>query len=73
MGLHPNAALTVRQREDLQRLRREGWTIDRLAAHFHVNRNTVFRWVHHPSVQDLSRQPPNSTVAAWSLRPIALP
>ena len=43
MGLHPNAALTVRQREDLQRLRREGWTIDRLAAHFHVNRSTVFR------------------------------
>ncbi len=57
MRLHPNAALTVRQREDLQRLRREGWTIDRLAAHFHINRSTVLRWVHRPSVHDQSCAP----------------
>ncbi len=44
MGIHRNAALTVRQRQELQRLRREeGWTIARLATHFRVNRSTVFR------------------------------
>ncbi len=57
MRLHPNAALTVRQREDLQRLRQEGWTLDRLAAHFHINRSTVVRWVYRSSVLDRSSAP----------------
>lgn len=58
MALHPNAALTLRQRHELQRLRREeGWTIDRLAAHFHINRSTVLRWIHRPTVEDRSSAP----------------
>lgn len=58
MGLHPNAALTVRQRQELQRLRRdEGWTLDRLAAHFHVNRSTVLRWTRRESPADRSAAP----------------
>ena len=60
MGLHPNAALTIRQRQELQRLRHnEGWTITRLASHFHVNRRTVFRWVQRTSADD--RSPPSIT------------
>ena len=58
MGVHPNAALTIRQRQELQRLRREnGWTITRLASYFHVNRSTVFRWVQRTSAEDRSAAP----------------
>lgn len=58
MGLHRNAALTVRQRQELQRLRREeGWTIVRLATHFHVNRSTVLRWTRRDHPHDYSTAP----------------
>lgn len=58
MGLHRNAALTVRQRQELQRLRREdGWTIARLATHFRVNRSTVFRWIQRDLPDDRSTAP----------------
>ncbi|KPL91238.1 helix-turn-helix domain-containing protein [Herpetosiphon geysericola] len=58
MGIHRNAALTVRQRQELQRLRREeGWTIARLATHFRVNRSTVFRWIHRDHPDDRSSAP----------------
>lgn len=58
MGLHANAALTVRQRQELQRLyREEHWTVAQLVAHFHVNPSTVRRWIRRDSPADRSAAP----------------
>jgi len=57
-SVYGNAALTIRQRQELQRLRREaGWTITRLATHCQINRSTVFRWVQRSSPEDGSAAP----------------
>jgi hypothetical protein len=55
MKYHANAALTVNQRRDLQRLHQEeGWSIRRLAQHYGVNsqyRATVVKARRHAGPQ----------------------
>lgn len=58
MKYHANAALTVNQRRDLQRLHQEeGWSIRRLAQHYGINPSTVQRWLRRDDVQDRSCAP----------------
>ncbi len=46
MRRHAKAALTVVQRQELQRLNtQQGWSTRRLATHFHVNPSPVQRWL----------------------------
>lgn len=58
MKYHANAALTINQRCELQRLYRdEGWSVRRLAAHYGINPTTVLRWLKREDVQDRSSAP----------------
>ena len=58
MRHHAKAALTVVQRHELQRLnKQEGWSVRRLAAHFHVNPSTVQRWLGRADLTDRSSTP----------------
>lgn len=53
MKLHANAALTVEQRREIQRLhQQEKVSIRRLAAHYRVNPTTIQRWVKRQSPED---------------------
>jgi transposase-like protein len=57
MELHANAALTVRQRQEVQRLHQEGVSIRKLAAQFRVNPSTIQRWIKRASPLDYSAAP----------------
>jgi transposase len=58
MEIHGNAALTVREREEVQRRHREGGeSIRHLADRYRVNPSTIQRWIHRDSVLDLTSGP----------------
>ena len=57
MQLHANAALTVKQRQEVRRLHEAGTSIRRLAQRFGVNPSTIQRWVKRPSPLDLTTAP----------------
>jgi len=61
MKLHSNAALTVKQRQEVRRLHLEqGVSIRKLAKRFGVNPTTIQRWVTRDSPLDLSTTRKNS-------------
>lgn len=61
MELHANAALTLQQRKEVQRLHREeGISIRRLAVRFATNPTTIQRWVGRDSPLDRSTAPHRS-------------
>jgi hypothetical protein len=57
MVLHANAALTVKQREEVQRLHAEGMSIRALAKRFGVNCSTIQRWTGRDSPLDRTTAP----------------
>ena len=57
MQLHANAALTVKQRQEVHRLHEQGISIRKLAERFAVNPSTIQRWVHRDSPLDYSAAP----------------
>lgn len=58
MGIHTNAALTIKQRKEVKRLHeQEGLSIRKLAARFGVNNSCIQRWVGRDSPLDLSTAP----------------
>jgi len=57
MQLHANAALAVKQRQEVQRLHAEGVSIRGLARRFGVNATTIQRWVKRESALDYSSAP----------------
>jgi transposase len=58
MEIHGNAALTVREREEVQRRHREaGESIRQLAGRYRVNPSTIQRWIHRDSALDLTSGP----------------
>lgn len=58
MKLHAQAALTIKQRQEVRRLHREAHvSIRRLAQRFGVNPTTIARWVHREAPLDLSSAP----------------
>lgn len=58
MELHANAALTLQQRQEVQRLHREdGISIRELAQRFATNPTTIQRWVGRDSPLDRSTAP----------------
>ena len=60
MTLHAQAALTIKQRQEVKRLHEvEGLSIRELATKFHVNPSTVQRWVRRDTALDLSSAPVN--------------
>jgi hypothetical protein len=68
MKIHANAALTIRQRQEIRRLFLRGASIRDLAAQFHVNPTTVSRWAHRDDPHDRScapRQPRTTMTEAY--------
>jgi transposase len=59
MKLHANAALTLHQREEVQKLHKEGLSYRQLAEKYRVNLSTIVRWMHRDSPLDLSSAPKN--------------
>ena len=58
MKLHSQAALTIKQRQEVKRLHQEGHeSIRELAHRFHVNPTTIQRWVNRESPLDRSTSP----------------
>lgn len=58
MKLHAQAALTIKQRQEVRRLHdEEHVSIRRLAQRFGVNPTTIARWVHREAPLDLSSAP----------------
>jgi transposase len=57
MKLHANAALTLKQREEVQKLHNEGLSYRKIAERFGVNLSTIVRWMHRDSPLDLSSAP----------------
>ena len=57
MELHANAALTVKQREEVQRLQAQGVSIRELAKTFRVNPSTIQRWTRRDSPLDRTAAP----------------
>ena len=57
MQLHANAALTVKQREDVKQLHQRGLSIRRLAQRFGVNPTTIQRWITRDSPLDHTAAP----------------
>ena len=58
MKLHAQAALTIRQRQEVRRLHwEERVSIRALAQRFKVNPTTIVRWVHREAPLDLSSAP----------------
>lgn len=58
MKVHQNAALTIKQRDEVRRLHREeGVSIRELAGRFGVNPTTIQRWVGRDSSLDLTTAP----------------
>ena len=60
MKLHPQAALTLKQRQRVRRLHlEEGVAVRKLAKKFRVNPTTIQRWVNRESPLDHSSAPAN--------------
>jgi transposase len=57
MKLHGKAALTVKQRQEVKRLRDKGASYRSLARRFGVQVTTIWRWAHRDSPLDLSTAP----------------
>lgn len=58
MKLHAQAALTIKQRQEVKKLHQEeGVSIRKLAKRFHVSTTTIQRWVKRDSPLDLSSAP----------------
>lgn len=57
MKLHANAALTLKQREEVKKLHKEGLSYREIAERFGVNLSTIVRWIHRDSPLDLSSAP----------------
>ena len=58
MRLHSNAALTLRQRQEIRHLYYQGQhSITALARQFHTSRKTMRKWVHRESPADRSSAP----------------
>lgn len=58
MKLHAQAALTIKQRQEVKMLHKtHGLSIRELAVKFRVNPSTIQRWVHRESPLDLSSAP----------------
>jgi len=58
MKLHAQAALTLKQRQEVKRLHEaEGMSIRKLAESYQVNPTTIQRWVHRDSPLDRSAAP----------------
>jgi len=58
MKLHAQAALTIKQRQEVRRLHlEEGISIRKLAERFRVNPTTIQRWVYRESPLDRSSAP----------------
>lgn len=58
MKLHAQAALTIKQRQQVRRMHLEkGVSIRKLAERFKVNPTTIQRWVHRDAPLDLSSAP----------------
>jgi hypothetical protein len=57
MHLHAQAALTLKQRQEVKGLHEEGASIRALATRFQVNPSTIQRWVHRDSPLDRTTAP----------------
>lgn len=57
MQYHAKAALTARQRAEVQELYRQGVSKSELARRFHVARPTIQRWIERTEVMDRSSAP----------------
>jgi hypothetical protein len=57
MKLHANAALTVKQRQQVRQLHAQGHSIRKLAERFQVNPSTIQRWVKRDCPLDRSTAP----------------
>jgi transposase-like protein len=58
MKIHANAALTIRQRQEIQRLyQQEQCSITALARQFNTSTKTIRKWVRRESTQDRSSAP----------------
>lgn len=57
MKLHANAALTLKQREEVRKLHDKGLSYRQLAERYRVNLSTIVRWMHRDSPLDLSSAP----------------
>src|SRR5574341_998878 len=57
MKLHSQAALTLKQRQEVKRLHNEGVSIRDLAQRFRVNPTTIQRWTSRESPLDKSSAP----------------
>ena len=57
MKLHSQAALTLKQRQQVKRLHEEGVSIRKLAQRFGVNPTTIQRWIKRESPLDKNSAP----------------
>src|SRR3954469_17181766 len=58
MKIHRNAALTGKQRQQVQALYTSGdYSQQQLAIQFATTRKTISKWVHRPQAQDASSAP----------------
>lgn len=57
MKLHANAALTIKQRLEIQQLYTHGQRVKVLAERFGVHETTIRRWIKRESPQDRSSAP----------------
>ena len=57
MKLHSQAALTLKQRQKVKRLHKEGVSIRELAKRYGVNPTTIQRWIKRESPLDKSSTP----------------
>src|SRR4030042_593360 len=57
MKLHSQAALTLKQRQQVKRLHEEGMSIRKLAQRFGVNATTIQRWTKRESPLDKNSAP----------------
>jgi transposase-like protein len=67
MRLHANAALTIKQRQEVKRLHEEQkMSVRKLAARFGVNPTTIQRWVQRDEPEDHAKGPktPHRVVTA---------
>jgi hypothetical protein len=66
MRLHSQAALTLKQRQEVKRLHETGMSIRKLAQRFGVNPSTIQRWIKRDSPLDKSSAPltPQTVITA---------
>lgn len=57
MKLHAQAALTLKQRQEVKRLHEAGESVRKLAQRFRVNLSTIQRWIKRDSPLDKSSAP----------------